>query len=342
MYPVTKLILLMSLFSLFGCRQTTPAPAPVYDGPVRLDSFYYTATHGFRGYTNRGYRAERLKNDQVRVIVELGDDRDRIFETDGSLMDSLESIVRDYKMNRYKEKYTPMFDVKDGDTWEFTLKYSDGKRVHSHGYYVLPDNGDEAFRKVEDLFAPWRDREPAKDIELVSFRYELQSKEGSEVFWFKKDEYHKAVYFRTMGSFDGWNYYCGDEKVLERLADDMRWIHACSYCGEDLAKEDKSRPRWVAILEYADGSKFELMDYLDRDGGYNHRPPTNTERQIRYSAEEVFNKEIERIRALPPEQVGEHSRTTYKADGKPSRTINYDGEGRVLNGHDYDDPMLDF
>ncbi len=337
MNSVTKLILLMSMLSFFGCQSPD-----ILDGSVHLDSFYYTATHGWRGYTNRGYRAERLSADQVRITIELGDDRDRIFVTDAALMDSLEAIVKEYRMDRYKERYKPRFDVKDGDTWDLSLRFSNGKHVSSGGYEAMPKGADEAFQKVEDLFAPWRNRTPADDAALVSFRYELHGNEGTEVFWFKKDEDHNAVYFRTLGSIEGWNYYCGDEKLLEKLADDMRWIHACSYCGEKLSEEDTSRPRWIAILEFADGSRFELLDYLDRDGGYKHRPPTTTERQIRYAAEEVFSKEIERIRALPPEQIGEHSCTTYNTKGKPQRTINYSGDGMVLNGYDYNNPDLDF
>ncbi len=307
----------------------------------RLQSFYHTATHGYRGFTNRGYRAERLKGGKARLTIELGDDRDRVFETDDAILDALEELITQYRMDKYKERYLPKFDVKDGDNWEVSFEYSDGKYVHSDGYFTMPKGANEAFDKVEALFAPWRDREP--DTALVSFRYELHSKdEGTEVFWFKKDAFHNAVYFRLPGTLEGWNYYCGDEKVLEKLDKEMRYIHACSYCGEDLSREDESRPRWVAILEYADGSKFELMDYLDRDGGYNHRPPTTTERVIRYAAENYFKEEIERIGNLPPEKLGEHSRTTYKANGKPGRTINYAGDGTVLNGHDYDDPMADF
>ena len=340
----------MALFSFLGCRHnpktSEPAPLvqPVSDSVVRLDSFYYSATHGYRGFTNRGYRAERLADGKVRITVELGNDRDRVFEADAAVMDSLEALVREYRMDRYKERYKPMFDIKDGDTWDFSLKYSDGKRVRSGGYEALPNGGREAFEKVEEFFKPWRDFGPSEDVALIAFRYELHSEDGTEVFWFKKKEKrHNAVYFRNLGEWDGYNYYCGDPKVLELLDKDMRSIRACSYCGEDLSKEDKSRPRWVAILEYADGSKYELMDYLDRaDDDYRHRPPTNTEREIRLSAEHHFAAEIERIGTLPPDKLGEHSRTTYKADGSPRRTINYAGDGTVLNGYDYDDPMLDF
>ena len=64
-----KLFVLMSLLSLLGCGPSLST----------LDSFYYSATHGFRGLTNRGYRAERLPEGKTRITVELGDDRDRVF-----------------------------------------------------------------------------------------------------------------------------------------------------------------------------------------------------------------------------------------------------------------------
>ncbi len=321
----------MSLLSLLGCRP----------GPSALDSFYYSATHGFRGFTNRGYRAERLDDGKTRITVELGDDRDRVFLAEASVMDSLEALVQTYRMDRYKERYKPMFDIKDGDTWDFSLKYSDGKSVRSGGYEALPANGREAFKEVEAFFAPWLNFAPAEDATLVAFRYELHNEEGTEVFSFHGER--KAVYFRNLGSREGYNYYCGNPEVLTELDKDMREIHACSYCGEKLSEEDKSRPRWIAILTYSDGRMYELMDYLDRDSDdYKHRPPTNTEREIRQSAEHHFAAEIERIGTLPPEQLGEHSCTTYKADGSPSRIVRYAGDGTVLGGRDYDNPTVDF
>lgn len=326
-----KLFVLMSLLSLLGCRPSLST----------LDSFYYSATHGFRGFTNRGYRAERLDDGKTRITVELGDDRDRVFLAEASVMDSLEALVQTYRMDRYKERYKPMFDIKDGDTWDLSLKYSDGKTVRSGGYEALPANGREAFKEVEAFFAPWLNFAPAEDATLVAFRYELHNEEGTEVFSFHGER--NAVYFRNLGSREGYNYYCGNPEVLTELDKDMREIHACSYCGEKLSEEDKSRPRWIAILTYSDGRMYELMDYLDRDSDdYKHRPPTNTEREIRQSAERHFAAEIERIGTLPPEQLGEHSCTTYKADGSPSRIIRYAGDGTVLGGRDFDNPNVDF
>ena len=337
-----KLLLVMSLFTFLGCGHKRPVLGPELDKNVHVQSLYFSATHGYHAYSNIGYKAERLENESARVTVEVGNDRDRVFVAEASVLDSLEAIVREYKMDRYRERYMPMFDIKDGDTWDFSLKYSDGKRVRSGGYEALPTGGREAFNKVEAFFSPWLNREPSADAVLTAFRFELHSDEGTEVFWFRKEKEHNAVYFRELGSFNGWNYYCGAPQVLQQLSDDMRSIHAPSYCGEKLSEEDTARPRWIAVLEYEDGQLFELMDYLDREGGYDHCPPTNTEREIRYSAEQRFSAELARIEALPDEARGEHSRTTYHADGTPSRIIRYAGDGTVLGGYDYDNPMNDF
>lgn len=338
---VIRPLLVMSLLSLIGCGAQSPAPRLVPEGPAHLTSFYYTATHGYRGFTNRGYRAERQQDGRVCLTLELRDDRDRVFLAEASVMDSLEAIIKEYRMERYKERYKPMFDVKDGDSWRVTFGYSDGKRISSDGYFVMPDRAGEAFTQVEALFAPWREMEPA-GAALKAFRFELHTDEGSEVFSFKKEDTRNSVYFRRLGSSEGWNYYCGDPQLPERLDKELRQMNACSYCGEKLSEEDKSRPRWIAIIEYEDGHLFELMDYLDRDGGYHHRPPTHTERVLRSAAERCFSAEIERIGTLPPEQIGEHSCTSYNAKGEPQRTINYAGDGTVLSGRDYNNPNLDF
>ena len=58
---------------------------------------------------------------------------------------------------------------------------------------------------------------------------------------------------------------------------------------------------------------------------------------------DVVRQQIEEtLYTLTPEQIGEHSCTTYDAQGKPQRTMNYAGDGTVLNGRDYSDPDLDF
>ena len=339
----------MSLLSLFGCGPKTPAPSPAPgpDDPDRLVSIEYGGTHGYHAYSNIDYRAQRTEDGKTRVTVMVGNDRDRVFEADGSVMDSLEAIVREYRMDRFKEHYQPKMEILDGDSWHLYLDFADGRHTGSGGYMAGPGkDGGKALGMVEGILSRWLYAEPAEEVALTSFRYELHTPdEGSEVFYFKKHDSFNAVYVRPLGSLEGWNYNCGNPDLSTLLARDIRYAHLCSYTGEDLSKEDTSRPRWIAVVEYENGRKFEIMDYFDREKGdswNDHSYPTMTEREVRYFAEERFNAELERIRQLPPEQLGEHSRTTYDAKGKPQRTINYGGDGTVLNGYDYNDPMREF
>lgn len=345
--PVTRLLLLMSLLSFLGCGHPTPSPSPQTNGRHgQLMKLEYGGTHGYHAYSNIDFRAERLKDGRTRITVMVGNDRDRVFEEESSTMDSLEAIVYAYKMYKYDGSYTPRYDVLDGDSWHLSMDFADGEHQSCHGYEATPPGkGGEGLGKIEGFFSRWLNQEPAEEVALVSFRYELHTEEGDEVLWFKKDEDRCPVYFRMMGSNEGWNYYCGDPDLAIQLARAIRWCHMASYTGEKLEKEDKSLPRWVLIAEYENGQKIEDMDYLDRDlkdDDWHHGVPSLSERELRYEAERLFGKELSRIQQLQPEELGRHSCTTYDAQGKPSRTINYAGDGTVLGGRDYNDPDLDF
>ena len=340
-----KFLLTMSLLSLFGCGHHQPAPQPD-KGERKLVSIEYGGTHGYHAYSNIDFKAERMKNGQTRVIVMVGNDRDRVFIEDGAVMDSLETLVMDYRMYKYDKQYTPKFDILDGDSWHLYMDFSDGQHSSCGGYEAYPPGkGAEGLKKIEGYFSRWLNQEPAEDVALVSFRYELHTAEGDEIFWFKQDEDRCAVYFRTMGSNDGWNYYCGNPNLSASLARVIKWSHMASYTGEKIKDENTSRPRWILIAEYANGQKIEAMDYLERtlkDDEWRHGVPSLSERDLRYEVERYFLEELSRINQLSPDEIGEHSCTTYDAKGKPSRVIRYAGDGTVLGGRDYDNPDMDF
>lgn len=337
---MAKIFILMSLLSLFGCGQNKPA------GPAaRLERIYYSATHGYHAYSNIGYSAERTADGKTRIVVEVGNDRDRVFEAEGSVMDSLEAIVREYRMDRYDGHYQPKMDILDGDSWSLSLTFSDGTDTSCGGYMAYPPRGGvEAIGKVEGFLSRWLYVEPAEEVALTKFRYEYHDAEGDEVYYFNRGESFNAVYFRPYGQREGWNYYCGDTTVLVWMAREIKWQHLGSYTGENLSQEDKSRPRWLVIAEYEDGTKYEILDYLDREVGdsWRHDVPSFTEMGLRSEVQRHFGEEIKRIEALDPAEKGEHSCTTYDAAGNALRTINYNGHGDVLSGHDHRDPNLKF
>lgn len=287
---LARYLFLMSLLSFLGCGHNTPG----LPDNVRLQYVRCGGTHGYHAYSNIDYCAERLENGRTRVVVEVGDDRDRVFETDGTLMDTLETIVREYRMDRYKGHYRPKMDILDGDSWSLELRFSDGSSTSCSGYMAYPPKGGaEALGKVEGTLSRWLYQEPAEEVALTSFRYEWHDKEGTEIYTFQKKDTVCSASVRLFGQDKSRSYEDVDKYLGQRLANVIRWNHMASYTGEDLAKEDSSRPRWILTAEYENGQKLAVMDYLDRDLGedsWRLDVPSFSEIGLRNETEQAFSQ----------------------------------------------------
>lgn len=280
---VIRLLLVMSLLFFQGCGR--PAPAP-------LKSIYYSATHGYHAYSNIGYRAERLENGNTRVSVLVGNDRDRIFEAEGSVMDSLEALVREYRMDRFKGHYEPKMDILDGDSWSMEICYTDGSSNSCGGYMAYPPRGAEGIFKTEGILSRWLYQEPAEEVALVSFRYEYCDAEGSEAYAFQLKDTVCTAFMQPYSQAKGQTYDAVDPYLAKRIANEIRWNHMASYTGENRADEDKTRPRWILTAEYENGQKIETMDYLDRppEDRWQNDIPSISETGLRYSVQQTFSE----------------------------------------------------
>jgi len=280
----------MSLLSLLGC-------SPKYE-TVHLQSLYIGGTHGYHAHSNIDYQAERLDNGRTRVTVMVGNDRDRVFETEGSLMDSLEALVRQYRMYRYKGHYEPRMEIMDGDSWSLDLRFTDGSSTSCGGYMAYPPGkGAEAIGKTEGLLSRWLYQEPAEEVGLISFSYQLFCDEGDEAYSMQLKDAVCTVSSRPMGVPTAFTSEAADAYLATRLANMIRWCHLASYTGENPAEEDASRPRWILKAEYANGFKIETMDYLDRETGdsWRHDVPSISEMELRHETEYIFSEELQRI-----------------------------------------------
>lgn len=152
----------------------------------------------------------------------------------------------------------------------------------------------------------------------------------------EKKMYITSLYFRKMDSNAGTNYNCANPKLLEELKKVIDEKHLAAFPQTPLEKENTRKERWIVEAVFADGSKIEIVDYIPEYDAQDY------DRDIERAVETVFDAELEAISKKSPDEIGEYSVTTYDEKGKPSRTINYDGEGCVLNGHDYNNPMLEF
>lgn len=294
MRHVIRLLFVMSLLSFLGCGQKNPALGPELDRDVHLKSLYYSASHGYHAHSNIGYRAERLEDGQTCVTVIVGNDRDRVFLAEGAVMDSLEAFVREYRMNNFSGHYEPKMEILDGDSWSMELVFTDGNSTSCGGYMAYPPKGAEGIGKTEGLLSRWLYVEPAEEIALVSFRYEYHDAEGSEIYTFEQKDKGRSAFVQLYGQAKGQTYEGFDEFLPQRLAGEIRWNHLGSYTGEDQAKEDKNRPRWILTAEYENGQKIEVMDYLDRSpkDDWRHDVPSISEMGLRYGTEQAFSEAI--------------------------------------------------
>ena len=66
-------------------------------------------------------------------------------------MATFKKIILDEKMYKYKEHYRPLFQVKDGHSWRFSAKFSDGSTIHSTGENSKP--GGNGLSKIQDYLS---------------------------------------------------------------------------------------------------------------------------------------------------------------------------------------------
>ena len=65
---------------------------------------------------------------------------------DAGTMDRFRQIIKEERMYKYKERYTPMMEVLDGWSWSFSAKFSDGSVISSHGSNAGPK--DDGLRRI--------------------------------------------------------------------------------------------------------------------------------------------------------------------------------------------------
>ena len=290
MSHLAKYLFLMSLLSFLGCGQKEPA------SPLKY--IHISGTHGYYAHSNIGYSAERMENGRTRIVVEVGNDRDRVFETDGSLMDTLEAYVREYRMYQYSGHYQPEMDILDGDSWSLDMQFADGESASCSGYMAYPPRkGSEAIGKVEGCLSRWLYQEPAEEIGLISYRYELHDKEGAACYSLQKNDSTYTIFCQKQGARQGDSYQTSDATLARRMADLIRWTHMASYSGEKVSEVDASRPYWMLVAHYENGQTIKTMDYLDRsvDDSWRHDVPSMSEMTLRYDTEHYFETCIQSI-----------------------------------------------
>ena len=309
------ILIIMSLLSVIGCSARNSE---------KVTSFTYSETDS-RAF-NTVYKAEMISADSVRITV-TKENQERCFIVGREAMDCLERILLDNNAGKPRGSYISK-GILDGKNWGMSISYDNGASYSCDGYATWPLRLRKALREITAFFEGWSKKNAG---DLTDFRFELYSEGRQEVLSLNKTEFFTGIYFRWFGDLEGWNFNCADSSVLVQLGNIINSYSLNIYPQTPVGKEDAGRDRWLVEGKYRDGSKIEVVKYID-----------SPESDLRNAIENIFRKETERISNLGPGQLGEHVKTSYTPDGKPRQQIRYTTDGTVCGGYDYNDPLKEF
>lgn len=165
---MVKLIVMMGIFSsIFGCNN----PGAKIDPNDTITYFSYSEGGGMRRFDGFKYRVEATKDGRVHFLFNEDYPDEKEFTIDDhSVFDSLQQIVLKHKMYKYEGHYQPKFDILDGQSWNFYVKYASGATISAGGYMAGPNGYGEAFQEVINCLNQWKETEAEVNC-LVSFDY---------------------------------------------------------------------------------------------------------------------------------------------------------------------------
>lgn len=179
------MVIIAGFLSFFGCNSSS---STIKEG----DSLVYFSLHRGGGMARFGgyrYNIEATKDGKVHFLFNEGyPDEKEYYLEDHSVFDSLDLLIRKYKMEKYRSNYMPKFDVLDGESWSIYVKYASGASISSGGYMAGPDNWREAEKALIQCLQPWKDM-PGVVNEVNRFKYSY----GTTTYLIERKEDHALL-----------------------------------------------------------------------------------------------------------------------------------------------------
>lgn len=110
-------------------------------------------------YSHHGTVAQPFEDIEVRkadscctaCVFTSGDDdfTYKTYAVGEDLLDSIQNVIINHKMYKYKDHYEPIFEVLDGDSWHYEAVYSDRTILSSGGHCAGPkDDGTTVINNI--------------------------------------------------------------------------------------------------------------------------------------------------------------------------------------------------
>lgn len=202
-----------------------------------LTYFSFSHQNSMRIYNGEKYDVSITKDGRVHVVIDEGFPEEKEFYlNDTTIFDELLSIVKAYKMDKYKENYKNKFRIFDGDSWSLYYKYNTNRSVSSGGYMAWPGNYKEMRQALSEYFQKWRSHE-----------------EGVLVM-----DYFKFTSKNNKGDDKEYTLERGEEEATMTLRDAERGIDSTLKVSNDILRKLQEKANSVRL-------KDKIYDYITED-----------------------------------------------------------------------------
>lgn len=146
LYTICLMGILLNMFSCIGAREVKPVSKLTF------------GRHGCSFNSGFDIDVKRISDDEALLKVRHNGHSEYDSTTvDRQAMEELENIIHDNRIESYRNRYTPIFEVLDGESWSLTVIFADEKasRVSSHGENAWPSgDGLKLIREWAFRFIP--------------------------------------------------------------------------------------------------------------------------------------------------------------------------------------------
>lgn len=205
--------------------------------PERLTAFRFNHHNSMAMYNGENYNVTTMSDGRIHVVIDEGFPGEKEFYlNDTTIFDELLTIVKTYKMDKYKENYKTWMDIRDGDSWSLNYTYNTSRSVSSGGYMAWPKNYKEMRNTLADYFQKWRNHT-----------------QGVLIF-----DYFKFTSKNNKGQDQEFTLERGDEEATMTLRDAERGIDKTINVSNDVLQLLQERANTVNL-------KSTIYDYVTDD-----------------------------------------------------------------------------
>ena len=225
----------------------------------RLTYFSYDHHNTMAWHSGEKYNVKTEKDGRIHIVIDEGFPEEKDFYIDDTtIFDELDSIIKAFKMHKWRDDYKPKMKIFDGDSWSIYFKYSSGKSKDSGGYMAWPDNYHAARQAISDYFQKWRDYPvPAKEINL--FQYICKNKQGRDIKYRLERGEQEAKLFIRNAEYDTEKEVTVSNdylKELQELVNIYRLKEAYSH-----TTDNDSASFYSFFICYNTGDTIDFRDY---------------------------------------------------------------------------------